>query len=137
MDSELEQILVDKYPEITKEYHLSAQDSCMGRGFECGNGWYGIIDKCCEGIKRIVDKKGITVVFAQVKEKFGQLRIYVEMEGAKDGDKKDVLGLIDSCSKESTHVCETCGVFSKDSLLKDRNGWVCSVCGECETKLEE
>lgn len=47
MKKELQLILFDKYPEIFKQAKLTQFESCMGRGIECGDGWYEILDVLC------------------------------------------------------------------------------------------
>lgn len=51
MNPQLEQRLCEKYPDIFANRHKSIQESPMAFGFECGDGWYDIIDTMCELIK--------------------------------------------------------------------------------------
>jgi hypothetical protein len=44
MNKELEQKLVQKYPELLKEYGGDCRQTCMAWGFEHGDGWYKILD---------------------------------------------------------------------------------------------
>ena len=45
MKLELENKLVEKYPAMFVNYHGDERDTCMAFGFECGDGWYDILDK--------------------------------------------------------------------------------------------
>ncbi|MEK7090164.1 MAG: hypothetical protein AAB930_01100, partial [Patescibacteria group bacterium] len=59
-------------------------ESLMAFGFECGDGWFGLIKKLCEKLKDL-DLKDFRVT--QVKEKFGGLRFYVGPIEHKKADK--------------------------------------------------
>jgi len=50
MNAELDKKLCEKYPKIFVNRTKSMQESCMYWGFECGDGWYGIIDALCEAL---------------------------------------------------------------------------------------
>jgi exoribonuclease II len=79
MKDELEQKLVKKYPEIFSDYGGDPMQTCMTWGFECGDGWYNIIDELCSNIEKIREKykkRNIEVIAVQVKEKFAGLRFY-------------------------------------------------------------
>ena len=94
MSPELEQKLVAKYPKL-----FSSQQFW---GFECGDGWYDILDHLCGAIKEhTYDSDEVTV--DQVKEKFGRLRFYLSRED-------DVMhGMVSMAEYMSGRICETCG----------------------------
>jgi hypothetical protein len=50
MNQDLDKKLVDKYPEIFANRYKTPQESPMCWGFDCGDGWYNIIDKLCSSI---------------------------------------------------------------------------------------
>ena len=50
MRNELETMLVEKYPEIFRDYHGNILESAMPWGFEHGDGWYHIINDLCATI---------------------------------------------------------------------------------------
>lgn len=50
MREELEIKLVEKYPEIFRDYNGNIMQSAMPWGFSTGDGWYDIIDALCAGI---------------------------------------------------------------------------------------
>jgi hypothetical protein len=85
MHKTLDDYLCNKYPKIFVERKLSPKESCMGRGFEHENGWFPLIDSLCHHIQEHIDNHNKyrkdeppmdQMVFLQVKEKFGGLRIY-------------------------------------------------------------
>ena len=47
MRRELDEALCTKYPQIFKDRNGNPRDTLMCFGFECGDGWYGIIDTLC------------------------------------------------------------------------------------------
>lgn len=47
MKLELDQKLCEKYPTIFKDRHAPMDKTAMCWGFECGDGWYDIIDALC------------------------------------------------------------------------------------------
>jgi hypothetical protein len=122
MKKELDDQLCAKYPKIFAERHMSMQDTCMCWGFECGDGWYDLLDKLCEKIQNHVDvNPGMPqVVASQVKEKFGSLRFYVN--GADD----QVYDFIDEAERVSGRTCEDCG---KEGKVRG-SGWISVKCDE-------
>ena len=57
MKQELDEALCAKYPEIFKYRHAPMTHTAMCWGFECGDGWYNIIDVLCGNIQSHVDFK--------------------------------------------------------------------------------
>jgi hypothetical protein len=47
MRDELDKALVEKYPLIFKNRYGNMQETAMCWGFECGDGWYNILDTLC------------------------------------------------------------------------------------------
>jgi len=106
MSPDLDKQLCEKYPKIFADRYKSPQESCIAFGIECGDGWYDVIDSLCCALSRIwttsieIDKEDATklaikkssvgsyfleipvpqVIATQVKEKFGALRFYYNLE---------------------------------------------------------
>lgn len=128
MDEELERELVNQYPELF-DYYDEEFDGPAPQislfGFECGDGWYGIIDSLCETITN----QGIDLKVVQVKEKFGGLRFYYQEVEVEDEAKGDLLhGAVRMASNMSFRVCESCG---SPGELRDDDGWYKTRCDEC------
>jgi len=70
------------------------------------------------------------VVFVQIKEKFGGLRIYVNSSDLMEEDYKKVMKIIRNAEDKSYKTCETCG---KEGRLR-RKGWMTVECDECNKK---
>lgn len=89
MNKKLEQKLFDMY-DMFDDHTKSMKESCMHWGCECGDGWYFIIDSLCKKLKCIEEKFNVKIIFDQVKEKYGTLRIYWHIElGDRWITKKD------------------------------------------------
>lgn len=116
MTPELEGKLITKYPKLFRQAHLSERESCMGRGVETGDGWFHILDQLCE---RLTALGGVEL--AQVKEKFGLLRVYVDGYSAASED------LLAWAERASGTTCEQCGRPGK----LNRRGWQRVRCQEC------
>jgi len=145
MTPEKDKALCEKYPLIFRDRNASPQHTAMCWGFSCGDGWYDLIDSLCYQIQQHVSnevsqqkyklKSGtlkpedakpdeeFQVVAAQVKEKFGGLRFYV------DGGDEYVYGLIAMAESMSYRICEDCG--GKGTVHND--GWVHTLCDACNT----
>ena len=106
MKKELEDKLFEKYPKIFRQKDLPMNETCMCWGFECGDGWYNILDILCKQIQWHIDKNlkedelegNVQVEATQVKEKFGGLRFYYHggndfINGLKEEIQKLKIGI--------------------------------------------
>jgi len=137
MREELDSQLCQKFPKIFKMRNASIQETCMSWGFSHGDGWYDILDAACTNIQHHIDWKRKTEPFAgmsdeefdeihqpvaaQVKEKFGGLRFYV------DGCDDYVRGVIAMAESMSYRTCETCG----NPGARRGGGWIRTQCDLC------
>ena len=55
MRDELDSLLCKTYPKMFVERHKPMQETCMCWGFECGDGWFNIIDQLCSNIQHYID----------------------------------------------------------------------------------
>ena len=123
MHNDLERNLLTKYPAIFGE-NPSEPDSGMRWGIECGDGWHNLLDKLCHDIQAYIEMEGIPqITFTQVKEKFGELRIYYT------SIDQHIDNLIAEAATFSRSVCENCG--TSGALRKTRYGWIKPLCSEC------
>lgn len=75
MSPELDAQLCQKHPKIFVQRERPMTETAMCWGFQCGDGWYNLIDVLCEQIQRQTDTNGSPQLEAvQVKEKYGGLR---------------------------------------------------------------
>lgn len=55
MNKQLDDYLCKKYPKLFVERSKTVYESCMGRGFECADGWVPLIDSLCHSIQWHID----------------------------------------------------------------------------------
>ena len=119
MNKDHDEYLCKKYPKLFVNRHASTQETAMCWGFECGDGWFNLIDTLCYSIQRYIDVTGAPqVVVDQVKEKFGTLRFYVT------GGDYNTSGMITLAENLSGKICEECGSHGTVGA----NGWIRTLC---------
>jgi hypothetical protein len=135
MKQELDKLLCEKYPKMMVNRNAPMTETCMCWGFDCGDGWFNILDQLMGNIQNHIDwnnknfEKGYAqykqvpqVTLNQVKEKFGTLRFYYT-----GGD--DVIdGMVRMAESMSGVTCEECGVPAKTH----GPGWIRTICKPCE-----
>lgn len=120
MKQEYDEALCRKYPKLFKLRHCDPGEAPMCFGFECGDGWFPLIDRLAAKITALDEKREPTVA-VQVKQKFGGLRFYI------DCGYDDVQAVIDEAEKESYKTCEACGKPGEPNST----GWIMTLCPEC------
>ena len=70
MREELDKQLCEKYPQIFKNRFGSPKETLMCFGFECGDGWYNIIDILCG--KLTSEYRSAKGQYEYIKDKLGQ-----------------------------------------------------------------
>lgn len=124
MSPELDKKLVEKYPVIFQKRFGNMKETAMCWGFECGDGWYDLIDLLCNAIthhlKYNAPPDTPPVIAEQIKEKFGTLRFYYS-----GGDRK-VDAYVEMAELMSGRICEVCGKPGKPN----DGGWIKTTCEE-------
>jgi hypothetical protein len=143
MKPELDAQLCERYPKMMVNRNRSMMETTMYWGFECGDGWFNILDqlmgniqhhidwkerqrevairfnsKAASGEMREVPEEIPQVTVDQVKEKFGTLRFYYT------GGDDYIDGLVSMAESMSSVTCETCGNPGKST----GGGWIKTVC---------
>ena len=107
-------------------------------GYECGPGWFPIIKEA----KQLIDEwnkehndgadswGGEKLKFVQVKEKWGELCLYLNFY--PDGIFEKILAL----QMKSLKYCEQCG-SDKDVKTDWTHHWLMTLCPECRWKEEK
>jgi len=147
MKLELEQQLVTKYPKLFSDYGGDVKDTCLAFGFECGDGWFNLIETLCGSIQshcdfinRMYPHIQIQPVAVQVKEKYGSLRFYLDFHHAENLEDHDmekfhktchfIDGMVSMAEAMSERVCGECG----GTFTLDRDQpFPRSICDACET----
>ena len=57
MKQELDKLLCEKYPKMMVNRNKNMQETCMCWGFECGDGWFHILDQLMGNIQHHIDWK--------------------------------------------------------------------------------
>ena len=57
MKQELDTLLCEKYPKMMVNRNKDMKETCMCWGFECGNGWFNILDQLMGNIQHHIDWK--------------------------------------------------------------------------------
>ncbi len=140
MREELDEQLCKKYPLIFKNRHGDMKETLMCWGFECGDGWYQILDSLCGNIQHYTDwnnenfakgykqyKQVPQVVAVQIKEKFGGLRFYYE------GGDEQIFGMVRMAESWAACTCEVCG--APGSMR--HGGWIKTLCDKHEAERQE
>lgn len=135
MKSELEKQLLEKYPKIFRQKDLPLTQTAMCWLFECGDGWYKILDMLCLQLQWDVDKNGYPQIEAtQVKEKYGGLRFYyITLASDKEDKWRErhcgaIDGMVSFAEYLSEETCEDCGTMENVSQTK---GWITTLCKNC------
>lgn len=132
MKEELQLELVKKYPKILKDCGKSPMESCMSFWIECDDGWYKLLDECMEKLQYFCDlcsKDGneLQVVVNTVKEKYGDLRLYVDVYGGDNVQNSIIDNIIYEAERKSRNTCEVTG---QNGVLCKRGGWFKILCRE-------
>ena len=57
MREELDKLLCEKYPKMMVNRNKNMQETCMCWGFDCGDGWFNILDQLMGNIQHHIDWK--------------------------------------------------------------------------------
>ena len=126
MKRELDEYLCKVYPKIMVNRDKDMTETCMCWGFECGDGWFQILNQLMGNIQNHIDwqnrEKEVVrqVTLDQVKEKFGTLRFYYS------GGDDTIRGMVSMAESMSSVTCEECGKPGTSTS----GGWIKTVCKE-------
>ena len=139
MKQELDKLLCERYPKMMINRNKSMMETTMCWGFECGDGWYNILNLLMSNIQHYTDwnnknfEKGYTqykqvpqVTLDQVKEKFGTLRFYYT------GGDEHISGMVRMAESMSSVTCEACGNPGE----RRGSGWIYTAC-DAHTKPQD
>ena len=91
-------------------------------GVSTNPGWYPLVEKLLLDFRALPQEDGM-VRINQIKEKFGGLRVHVEVSGSDDF-KERVRDMIEQAEKEASRTCEFC---SDPGVLRTP-GWTRVTC---------
>lgn len=126
-----------------EEYKVRYPDLFKSAQMYLPEGWDGIFMDFLATCSRWLhypspDSKGQThldsIRILQVKEKFGELRIYFNAVGEEDSGKPPLKGTYSYVQGAADYACtrslKTCQVCGKPGTLGEYNGWLQVVCEE-------
>ena len=134
---------------INKE--MNSMNTCMAFGRECGDGWFEPI-KSLAMKTHMINEMGklynVKFVCNQLKEKFGEVRIYTSTNKINsDEDFKPGYEVLDklfddaisTCELECSKVCEICGApgGNNNENIIQTSGWIRFICKKCAIELSE
>lgn len=124
MKKELDDKLVQEFPNLYADRNASMQVTCMCWGFP-GDGWFDLIYDLSKKLEFMIlllpEEQRKEMKASQVKEKFGGLRFYMTLYNP------EFEALIREAAQKSFHICEECG--KPGQLI--RAGWLYTACVDC------
>lgn len=108
------------------------------RDFECGDGWYQLVRKLAVHAEELAREAGLDPESdtwphaAQIKEKFGGLRFY--LDGGTPEIQHKFFDFMMSVEQESRRICEKCG--APGTVFND-GGYIHTACELCEARRKK
>lgn len=136
MDTLKERELIELAPVFLRDMYGDEMHSCMHYGICCEDGWFEIMKEACQAIEKLnTALAGQGVIYAsQIKEKFGDLNIYYDVEGDVPEDvRKKVREIILKANQDSWETCEICG----EPATHTTSGYIQRLCETCYNKRKE
>lgn len=118
MNNFIERLLAAQYRTLLFPKDFSGEATF---GFECNDGWADVIEATLWLVQQRAGVSGLDVKVTQVKEKFGQLRIYHRGGDGSIGAAFHIAELVSGC------VCEICGMPGGVISVE---GWLQARCGQ-------
>ena len=133
MKQELDEQLCREFPNLYRNRHGLRRETCMRFGFSCGDGWFDIIYELSKKLEALIlempEEERESCCAAQVKEKFGGLRFYM------DGSTDEIWKLAGEAESKSYEICEDCGSEEGVENLGHGGNWLRSLCRVCSRKM--
>lgn len=113
------------------------EDGKILRGIECGEGWLNHVEVLLDTFQwhTIHNKKDDIdndIKIFQIKEKFGQARVYFSSNNPNITDMLyEAVGRLEG---KCEITCESCGKLEYDCIKTGKNGWIRCICNDCTTK---
>ena len=157
MNQDLTNKLLKRYPKIFIQHTLPCTETAMCWLFQCGDGWYTLLDCLCFELQNLADNGESTykyypfgrffanlfrnpklmgrtvnkplpqIVATTIKEKFGTLRFY------NTGYCEQSEALISYAETLSAETCEECGSTGDASLTE--GVWLKTLCKRCKSNI--
>ena len=123
MRKDLEQELAERWPSWF-DINGDPRNTLMLFGFQCGDGWFGLVWRLCERLEPLVAelerRTGERFEVIEVKQKMGGLRFYTSHR-----KEAAILECIEAAQEESFRTCEVCGQPGRRRTVR---GWIFPAC---------
>lgn len=94
--------------------------------YECPEAWIPLAEEAIKELEQIGEPE-----VAQVKEKFGTLRMYIySVHELSDEDFAKWREIIANAERRSINVCAVCAVEGPEVEVKAQKGWYLATCPE-------
>jgi len=132
-------LTADKFANYLEEKYPALFENVVC-GFDCPPGWQSIVLSISDHVFAFSEHFKTKIKVAQVKEKFGTLRFYIDIDedevdgnGAPDWAREILFEYINSVQSTSGHQCQECGKYGEV-----RGGhWLVTLCDEHESIRQE
>ena len=115
--------IMQTWPQVYGSVYPPSTTSFLSEGFQCGPGWYPLIERLSADIAAILDEMPLAAFrVLQVKQKFGGLRFRVT------GSNERILNRIAKAQVEAAHTCEGCGGPAR---IRSVDMWLTTSCDPC------
>lgn len=143
MRDDLQRQLYADFPHLFWRSSLPMEETCMCWGLCIGSGWEPLLRELCERITyQAACRANIPLAsagardafaFEQVKEQFGELRVYGRHSGGSGMDEAlydDIYRCIEDAEIKARKTCERCGKEGKLARFM-LTGWPFMTCPDC------
>ncbi len=142
------QQLFAAFPDLYRLHKEDATVSAMCFGFQCGDGWFQPLYRLSAAIEEAARAECLEPNSPawpkvwQVKQKFGSLRVIVEIDPVPGFDprplERTIATLIEKAEAEYLNTCEACGATGADRVGGNKYrldfphmNWVYTLCPAC------
>jgi hypothetical protein len=131
---------IDLVKKLRKDFPIFfAKRTAFGREFyteiSCGDGWEHLVRSVAQRVEEYNKTSSTPIQAAQIKEKFGTLRLYVDEVPTELMD--EVNKLVSDAEIRSQHYCEDCGSQEDVQTCKPNGFWIRTVCGKCRKEKSQ
>ena len=144
MKEELEKELQKLSPTFLAEMYGDMYKTAMHWGITCGDGWFEPLKKFCIKTQELNEcLKDVAIVAKQIKEKFGEIRVYWDLEKTDKplferdtADWEEYSEVVEQFRSYREELCDdtesTCELCGKNQYpLVCTKGWIKYVCDDC------
>lgn len=105
--------------------------------WEISSEWDSIVENFIRQLEDFEKILNVRVEVVQIKEKFGELRIYLDYNSSELGPSGVgyLDGLVDITTRKASQVCERCG--KNPAKLRTAGLWLSTLCSGCYENTEK